>query len=56
MDLKIQLENIKAAISKREEQHQNDEYISFQRALLDKAVQKEHSDLAKEQRKHRLPC
>ena len=29
MDLKIQLERTKAAISKREEQHQNDEYISL---------------------------
>jgi hypothetical protein len=47
MDLKIQLGHTKAAISKREEQHQNDEYISLQRALLDKAVQKEHFDLSK---------
>jgi len=29
MDLKIQLERTKAVISKREEQHQNDEYISL---------------------------
>ena len=29
MDIKIQLERTKAAISKREEQHQNDEYISL---------------------------
>jgi hypothetical protein len=47
MDLKIQLEHTKAAISKREEQHQNDEYISLQHALLDKAVQKKHSNLGK---------
>jgi len=47
MDLKIQLERTKPAISKREEEYQNDEYISLQRALLDKAVQKEHSDLGK---------
>jgi hypothetical protein len=46
MDLKIQLERTKAAISKREEQHQNDKYISLRRALLE----------AKERRKHRLPC
>jgi len=46
MDLKIQLERTKAAISKREEQHQNDKYISLQRALLE----------AKDRRKHRLPC
>ena len=54
MDLKIQLERTKPAISKREEEYQNDEYISLQRALLDKAVQKEHSDLGKRMEKAQI--
>jgi hypothetical protein len=54
MDLKIQLERIKAGISKREEQYQNDEYISLQRAQLDKSVQKEHSDLGKRMEKAQI--
>jgi hypothetical protein len=54
MNLKIQLERTKANISKKEQRHQNDEYISLQRGLQDKAVQKEHSDFSKRMDKEQI--